>query len=126
MSKRIAKPVAPRLHFTKPHVESFRRCLRDNGYTESSIIERIRLLAGWADWMHAHGFGLDNVFIGLQAANNAFNSKKRSGDTPASGDYLCDICTREGCLHSRSQHKHRPKDGRLSLCSGNGHAGIAA
>ncbi|MDE1940045.1 MAG: tyrosine-type recombinase/integrase [Alphaproteobacteria bacterium] len=76
MSKRIIKPVAPRLHFTKAHVEGFTRWLRGSGYTETSTVETIRLLAGWADWMHKHRFGPDTILAGLEASNNAFKGKK--------------------------------------------------
>ena len=76
MWKRITKPVAPRLHFTKAHVEGFTRWLCGNGYTASSTVETIRLLAGWADWMHKHRFGPDNILAGLDASNKAFKGKK--------------------------------------------------
>ena len=44
------------LQFAKPYIDGFENWLQDHGYTPSTIEERVRLLAGWADWMHAAGF----------------------------------------------------------------------
>jgi len=59
--------VESRLHFAKPYVYGFENWLQDHGYTPSTIEEKVRLLAGWTDWMHAAGFALDNVLDGLTA-----------------------------------------------------------
>ena len=68
--------VESRLHFAKPYVDGFENWLQDHGYTPSTIEERVRLLAGWADWMHAAGFSLDNILEGLAASVAAFKGKK--------------------------------------------------
>jgi len=65
-----------RLHFARPHVEGFENWLRDRGYTPSTIEERVRLLAGWTNWMQATGFGLDNILDGLAASAAVFKGKK--------------------------------------------------
>ena len=65
-----------RLHFARPYVEGFENWLRDRGYTPSTIEERVRLLAGWTNWMHAAGFGLDNILDGLTASAAVFKGKK--------------------------------------------------
>lgn len=100
MSKRIAKPVAPRLHFSKPHVEGFTRWLRRHGYTASSTIETIRLLAGWSDWMHRHRFGLDNIAVGLEVANKAFMGKKSVRRYASAGRLFVRYLREEGILPS--------------------------
>ncbi len=96
MSKRTpGKPVAARLHFAAPHIEGFTGWLRANGYTSSSTIETIRLLAGWSDWMHRHRFGLDNIAEGVEAANKAFKGKKSVRRHASAGrlfvDYLREV-----------------------------------
>ncbi|WP_204349288.1 hypothetical protein, partial [Klebsiella pneumoniae] len=75
MSKQKRKhwnSVESRLHFAKPYVDGFENWLQDHGYTPSTIEEKVRLLAGWTDWMHAAGFALDNVLDGLTASAAAF------------------------------------------------------
>jgi integrase/recombinase XerD len=74
--RRHSNSVEGRLHFATPHVDGFQKWLRDRGYTASTIEERVRLLAGWADWMQASGFTLDNVLDGLTASAAAFKGKK--------------------------------------------------
>ena len=68
--------VESRLHFAKPYVDGFENWLQDHGYTPSTIEERVRLLAGWTDWMHAAGFSLDNILEGLAASVAVFTGKK--------------------------------------------------
>lgn len=77
MSKGTTKQrVAPRLHFAAPHVEDFKDWLRANGYRQSTIVEAVRLLAGWTDWMHHAGYGLDTATQGHAASIKAFTGKK--------------------------------------------------
>src|SRR5262249_23712045 len=65
-----------RLHFARPYVDGFEKWLREHGYTPSTIEEKVRLLAGWTDWMHAAGFALDNALDGLTASAAVFKGKK--------------------------------------------------
>src|SRR5258708_3141426 len=68
--------VESRLHFAKPHVDGFESWLQHHGYTPSTIEEKVRLLAGWTDWMHAAGFALGNVLEGLTGSRGVFKWKK--------------------------------------------------
>lgn len=70
------KPVTPRLHFARPHVEGFKNWLCDNGYKASTVVEKVRLLAGWTDWMVGAGYALDTAMAGLAASKSAFVGKK--------------------------------------------------
>jgi len=72
----LKKPVQPRLHFAAAHIEGFKDWLRTNGYAASSIVETVRLLAGWTDWMHHAGFDLDRIVEGHAASKEAFAGKK--------------------------------------------------
>ena len=76
-SASIANSVESRLHFARPHVDGFEDWLRDHGYTPSTIEERVRLLAGWADWMHAAGFALDNILDGLDCIRSGLQREAR-------------------------------------------------
>src|SRR5258708_5817407 len=79
MSKQKRKhwnSVESRLHFAKPYVDGFEIWLQDHGYTPSTIEEKVRLLAGWTDWMHAAGFAFDNILDGLTASATVFTRKK--------------------------------------------------
>lgn len=68
--------VESRLHFAKPYVDGFENWLQGHGYTPSTIEEKVRLLAGWTDWMHAAGFALHDVLDGLTASATVFTGKK--------------------------------------------------
>jgi len=68
--------VESRLHFARPYVDGFEKWLQNHGYTPSTIEEQVRLLAGWTNWMHAAGFGLDNILDGLAASAAVFRGKK--------------------------------------------------
>ena len=71
-----ANSVESRLHFAIPHVDGFENWLRGHGYTASTIEEKVRLLAGWTNWMHLSGFALDTVLDGITASSAAFEGKK--------------------------------------------------
>src|SRR6516225_3944520 len=74
--RKHANPIESRLHFAAPHIDGFQEWLRDRGYTASTIEERVRLLAGWTDWMHASGFALRDAVDGLTASATVFKGKK--------------------------------------------------
>ena len=68
--------IESRLYFARLYVDGFEDWLRDHGYTPSTIEEKVRLLAGWTNWMHAAGFALDNILDGLAASAAVFRGKK--------------------------------------------------
>jgi len=74
--RKHANHIQRRLHFAAPHVDGFQEWLRDRGYTTSTIEEKVRLLAGWTDWMHASGFALRDAVDGLTASAAVFKGKK--------------------------------------------------
>src|SRR6267143_1840548 len=106
MSKQKRKhwnSVESRLHFAKPYVDGFENWLQDHGYTPSTIEEKVRLLAGWTDWMHAAGFALDNVLDGLTASAAVFKGKKSIRAYAGAG------CATNGVSPTRrSTHTNRP------------------
>jgi site-specific recombinase XerD len=50
--------------------------LRRNGYRPTTIVEVVRLLACWAEWLEASGFSLDNIVAGFDASAAVFNGNK--------------------------------------------------
>lgn len=71
-----ANSVESRLHFAMPHIAGFESWLRHQGYTANTIEERVRLLAGWTNWMHLSGFALDTALEGLAASQAVFKRSK--------------------------------------------------
>jgi len=79
MSKRVRKKpqsVAARLRFLAPHIDGFKTWLHDHGYRPATIVELVRLLACWADWMQAAGFGLTTISAGFEASAAVFQGCK--------------------------------------------------
>ena len=72
----LRKSVAKRLHMAAPHVGEFKIWLRDGGYRETTIEERVRLLAYWTDWAHACGFTIDTVSLAFGASGAAFGESR--------------------------------------------------
>ena len=79
MSKRVGgkrKSVKQRLHLTSPYIEDFKSWLRDSGYKTTTIEELVRLLACWAEWIHAGGFMLDTILAGFDASTVVFKGSR--------------------------------------------------
>lgn len=74
--RKRSKPVEGRLRLLGAHVDGFRSWLRHNGYRPTTIVELVRLLACWAEWLHAAGFALDNILAGFDASAPAFKGGK--------------------------------------------------
>lgn len=74
--RKQAKSVEVRLRFLGAHIEGFRRWLRRNGYRSTTIVEVVRLLACWAEWLQAAGFALDNILAAFNASAPVFKGRK--------------------------------------------------
>jgi integrase/recombinase XerD len=72
--RKQGKSVDGRLRILGAHVDGFRSWLRHNGYRPTTIVELVRLLACWTEWLPAAGFALDldNVLVGFDASALAF------------------------------------------------------
>ena len=78
MSKRKQKrkrgrSVEGRLRFLGAHIDGFRSWLRHNGYRPTTIVELMRLLTCWAEWLQAAGFALDNILVGFDASATSWS-----------------------------------------------------
>jgi site-specific recombinase XerD len=74
--RKLSKSVEGRLRFLGAHVDGFRSWLRHNGYRPTTIVELVRLLACWAEWLQAAGFTVDNILAGFDASAAAFKGGK--------------------------------------------------
>jgi hypothetical protein len=74
--RKQGKSVEGRLRFLSAHLGGFRIWLQRGGYRPTTILEVVRLLACWADWLQAAGFNLDNIIAGFDASAAAFTGGK--------------------------------------------------
>jgi len=74
--RKQGKSVEGRLRVFSPHVDGFRSWLQRNGYRPPTIVEVVRLLACWAEWLQAAGFNLHNIVAGVEASTAIFKGSK--------------------------------------------------
>ena len=74
--RKQGKSVEGRLRVFSPHVDGFRSWLQRNGYRPTTIVEVVRLLACWAEWLEAAGFNLHNIVEGFDASAAIFKGSK--------------------------------------------------
>ena len=74
--RKQGKSVEGRLRVFSPHVDGFRSWLQRNGYRPTTIVEVVRLLACWAEWLEAAGFNLHNIVAGFDASAAIFKGSK--------------------------------------------------
>jgi site-specific recombinase XerD len=74
--RKQAKSVEGRLRFLGTHVDGFRNWLRRNGYRPTTIVEVVRLLACWTEWLHAAGFAFDTILAAFDASALTFKGGK--------------------------------------------------
>jgi integrase/recombinase XerD len=53
--RKQGKSVEERLRFLGAHIDGFRSWLRRNGYRPTTIVEVVRLLACWTEWLATVG-----------------------------------------------------------------------
>ena len=68
--------VADRLRWLAPHMEGFKACLGQKGYSAATITELTRLLARWAEWVRNAGFDIDSLETGFAASAEIFQGSK--------------------------------------------------
>ena len=103
MSKRKRKrkqcnSVEGRLRFLATHIDGFRSWLRGNGYKETTIVEIVRLLACWADWVQAAGFTLDTIVAGFAASAAVFRGSKTTKAPLGAGALFIRYLREQGTL----------------------------
>jgi integrase/recombinase XerD len=76
--RKQGKGVEERLRFLGAHVDGFRSWLQRSGYRPTTIVEVVRLLACWTEWLSKGGFALElnNILAGFDASALAFKGSK--------------------------------------------------
>jgi site-specific recombinase XerD len=64
--------VADRLRWLAPHADGFRTWLEQKGYSAVTIVELVRLLSRWAEWVRDAGFQFDTIEAGFVASAEVF------------------------------------------------------
>ena len=65
-----------RLNWLQPHVDGFRGWLGRRNYSPATIVEVVRLLALWSDWVRASGFGVGTLAVAFSASASVFRGSK--------------------------------------------------
>lgn len=73
---RHRRSVDVRITWLQPHVDGFKRWLGQRSYSAATIVEVVRLLALWGDWVRAAGFGVETLTVGLNASASVFKGSK--------------------------------------------------
>lgn len=90
--------VADRLRWLAPHLEDFKACLGQKGYSAATITELIRLLACWAEWVRNAGFDISSVETGFVASAEIFRGGKTARAPQGAAGLFIDYLRRKGVL----------------------------
>ena len=96
------KSVEGRLRILSPHIDGFRSWLQRNGYQPTTMVEVMRLLACWADWLQSSGFTLDNIIAGFDASAAVFKGSKTIRAPHGAGALFIRYLREQGALPSPS------------------------
>ena len=75
--RRHRRSVDVRINWLQPHADSFKDWLDDRNYSPATIVEVVRLLALWADWVRAKGFELETLAAGLAVSASVFRGSRK-------------------------------------------------
>lgn len=70
------RSVDVRTNWLQPHVDGFKHWLDQKNYSPATIVEVLRLLALWADWVRAAGYDLNTLAHGLDASAILFRGSR--------------------------------------------------
>ena len=73
---RHRRSVDVRITWLQPHVYGFKLWLGQRNYSAATIVEVVRLLALWGDWVRAAGFGVETLAEGMNASASVFKGSK--------------------------------------------------
>jgi hypothetical protein len=63
-----------RLHFARPHFESFVRWLEARNFTKTTMSCLTIYFGHWTEWMHCAGYGVSTIHSGYAASVPAFRA----------------------------------------------------
>lgn len=122
----MRKRVKGRPHMATPHIGELKTWLRDGGYRETPIEERVRLLACWTNWAAAAGFTIDTVSAAFGACGAAFGESRNKEKSSILRHSLSAICKIAGSSRDRKRRCRHARCGRYSTPSAPGCAPTAA
>ncbi|WP_273281714.1 tyrosine-type recombinase/integrase [Pseudooceanicola atlanticus] len=96
--RRHSRSVDVRINWLQPHAEGFKDWLDERNYSPATIIEVVRLLALWADWVRAKGFGLETLDAGLAASASVFRGSKKARAPQGAAKLFITYLRNEGVL----------------------------
>lgn len=79
MTKRKRKhrrSVDARINWLQPHADGFKDWLDRRNYSPATIMEVVRLLALWGDWVRAAAFEIETLATGFAASASVFRGGK--------------------------------------------------
>ncbi len=110
--RRHRRSVDVRINWLQPHAEGFKDWLDDRNYSPATIIEVVRLLALWADWVRAKGFELETLDAGLAASASVFRGSKKARAPQGAAKLFITYLRNEGVLppaHEPSLEENWPE-----------------
>ncbi|WP_407187696.1 tyrosine-type recombinase/integrase [Bradyrhizobium centrosematis] len=74
--RRHRRSVDVRINWLQPHADGFKVWLAQRNYSPATIIEVVRVLALWGDWVRAAGFEIETLTAGFAASASVFRGSK--------------------------------------------------
>ncbi|MDH6269937.1 hypothetical protein M2360_005375 [Rhizobium sp. SG_E_25_P2] len=100
---RHRRSVDVRINWLQPHVDGFKHWLGRRNYSAATIVEVVRLLALWGDWVRAAGFGVETLAVGLNASASVFKgSKTARAPQGAAALFVAYLCECDVLLQERA------------------------
>jgi hypothetical protein len=96
--RKQGKSVEGRLCVLSLHIDGFRSWLQRTGYQPTTMVEVVRLLACWADWLQSSGFTLDNIVAGFDASAAVFKGSKTIRGPRGAGALFIRYLREQGAL----------------------------
>ncbi|WP_247513412.1 tyrosine-type recombinase/integrase [Bradyrhizobium sp. 157] len=106
--RRHRRSVDVRINWLQPHVDD-KDWLSQRKYTLATITEVVRLLALWADWVHASGFEVETLAPGLRRIGRCSGAARQLVRHRAPQRCSSPVCVRRtSCRPSGSRRWRRP------------------
>ena len=74
--RRHRRGVDVRINWLQPHADGFKDWLDRRNYSPATIMEVVRLLALWGDWVRAASFEIETLATGFAASASVFRGSK--------------------------------------------------
>ncbi|WP_258580731.1 hypothetical protein [Mesorhizobium sp. AR02] len=106
---RHRRSVDVRINWLQPHVDRFKEWLSQQNYSPATIVEVVRLLALWGDWVRATVFDIGALAVGFSASASVFQgSKSARAPQGAAALFVSYLREKTFCLQSCTRRWRRP------------------